>query len=160
MLFATHLFIGLLLYVLLVLTTPASFAFSSIAAFFLGVVAPDLDHPKSKPGRVVKPVSVLINMLFGHRGITHSIFGALLFSFAFGYLIQFANLSNSLVYWFFAGFLAHLIGDSLTPSGVKWFYPISKKRFRSFIRTGSMMETVFLGFVISALILIGWNQFI
>ncbi|MBW7461523.1 metal-dependent hydrolase, partial [Paenibacillus sepulcri] len=26
-----------------------------------------------------------------------------------------------------AGYLSHLLADTLTPSGVKWFYPLYKK---------------------------------
>lgn len=150
MLFVTHTFLGVLLYLIAVLVFPVNWSVLGFTAFFLGVSAPDLDHKNSKAGRLLKPVSWLLHTVFGHRGLIHSLLGALFLSFVFGFLIQFVGLSSRLTGWFFFGFLAHLVGDSLTPSGIKWFYPFSKKRFRSFIRTGSMIEVLFL-----ALVLIG-----
>lgn len=154
MLFVTHIFLGVLLYLLVALTLPINSNWLGFFAYLLGITAPDLDHKNSKAGRSLKPVSWLLNSVFGHRGLVHSILGALLISFLFGLIIQFIGLASNVTIWFFFGFLAHLVGDSLTPNGIAWFYPFSKKKFRSFIRTGSMLEVLFL-----AIILVGIWKF-
>lgn len=38
----------------------------------IGSILPDLDHPKSKLGRRVRPLSDLLYMTLGHRGGSHS----------------------------------------------------------------------------------------
>lgn len=97
---------------------------------FLGSLLPDIDHPQSYLGRRTKPLSVLINKCFGHRGFTHSLLSTLILGVA------------SAVYWsvnplffggFLLGYLSHLLGDMTTPSGIPLLYP-NKKRYKLFPR--------------------------
>ena len=58
---------------------------------------------------------------------------------------------------FLLGYLSHMVADSLTESGVQWFYPYTWQiRFvpkAIAVRTGSMYEMMLLG--VLALVLIG-----
>ncbi len=47
---------------------------SPLEGFFLGMFAgllPDIDHPRSTLGRKRKSLSLAVNAIAGHRGITH-----------------------------------------------------------------------------------------
>ena len=63
-----------------------------------------------------------------HRGISHSLIGWITFTITiilFGYwlspnILQFALGSS-------AGYLLHLFADCFNKTGIKWFYPLSKK---------------------------------
>ena len=156
MLFITHLISGFLIYVLLVTFFPFASTFLNFCSFMLGVVAPDVDTEHSKVGKRVI-ISKLIRIFFGHRGAIHSFLGAVLLSLILIFVLRFVNLPDSLAIWFFIGYLSHLLTDSLTPQGIRWFYPFSKKKFRFFIRTGSTLETLFSFAVVGLLVLIGWN---
>jgi membrane-bound metal-dependent hydrolase YbcI (DUF457 family) len=80
--------------------------------------------------------------------------GALIFSLPFFIFKNYIGpFSIYLAYGLFLGCITHLILDSLTLSGIAWFYPFSKKRIRGRIRTGGIWDTVFLVFgVVSILI--------
>jgi len=98
---------------------------------------PDIDSYKSKVGRKIKPISFLINLFFRHRGIFHSPFLLILISMVI------IIIKIEIAAAFFIGYLSHLVLDSLTPEGVMFFYPFSKKRTKGFIRTGSLWENIF-----------------
>lgn len=98
------------------------------------------------------------DFLQGHRNVSHSIIGLLLFSFLVGILLDLVSLSNLdhriIQEAFFLGHLSHLLSDSLTIQGVPWFYPIPFKfGFPPFsflrVRTGGWVEKllVFPGFL-------------
>mgnify|MGYP001571153876 FL=1 len=97
---------------------------------------PDIDHPKSKIGRKIKILSYPINFIFGHRGFFHSIFVALVLSFAIWYF--FGNYYIP----FLIGFVSHLIGDALTIQGINFIYPLKEFRIKGFIKTGGLLETI------------------
>lgn len=88
---------------------------------------PDVDISNSILGRKIKPISKLINTLFGHRTLTHS--G--LWLIIWGILI--INNLNNLFFPFILGgaigFLSHLISDTMTRGGVPWAWPLNKKRY-------------------------------
>lgn len=49
---------------------------SPLEGFFLGMFAgllPDIDHPRSTLGRKRKSLSLAVNAIAGHRGITHTV---------------------------------------------------------------------------------------
>ena len=93
------------------------------ALIVLGCLLPDIDHTESTIGRRFKVLSLPISLVFGHRGAFHSLLSTGLIVYC-AYYFQIPWLN-----WLAGGYLLHLLGDYLTPSGVPLFYP-SRKRYR------------------------------
>lgn len=121
-----------------------------------GVAAllPDIDDNRSYIGSRFAPVAFPIRMIFGHRGITHSllmlgILGGLVYFFGndFGWMIPFV-----------IGYASHLLADYVTNTGIPLFYPYSRRyRFVVTFGTGTWVEYVVvfllsLGITIFALV--------
>lgn len=120
----------------------------ALGAAALGALLPDIDHPQSWAGRKLRPISVPLSMIVGHRGVTHS---------AIAVLGGLAVLVTMGMGWMAApvvvGYLSHLLADSLTPSGVPLLWP-SKRRFTlNLCQTGSVVE---VGLVAVIAALGGW----
>lgn len=100
-----------------------------------GSVFPDIDSGTSFIGRKFK----LVSWFFKHRGAIHSIAVMIVSS-----IIIFL-LTNNIYFFlaFAAGFLSHLLLDSLTPSGVAFFWP-NKKRTRGKFKTMSLFDLILL----------------
>lgn len=105
----------------------------------IGSIAPDIDHPQSKVGRkfLIKPISIFINKVFGHRTITHSLIMSLFMSIAlvastslFSGLIGF--IYTNLIIGFCVGWISHLILDIITIEGIPIYYPFIKKKYNIF----------------------------
>lgn len=64
-----------------------------------------------------------------HRGLTHTVWAAAAW-WAIGNGLEaqigVADIAQTALW----GYLSHLIADTLTPSGVKWLYPLTKKTFK------------------------------
>ncbi len=43
----------------------------------------------------------------------------------------------------FVSYLFHLLLDSLTPSGVNWFWPLEIRKIRGPVRTGGLLDYIF-----------------
>ena len=91
-------------------------------------LAPDLDTPKSSIGKRLPFISHPLGMIVGHRGLTHSLLAATLcvFGIVWGIGVQQSQpLYHLLLLPFLIGYLSHLIGDMMNPSGVPllWPYP-------------------------------------
>ncbi|MCR6629565.1 MAG: metal-dependent hydrolase [Magnetospirillum sp.] len=120
----------------------------ALAAAALGSLLPDIDHPQSWAGRKLRPISVPLSLLVGHRGITHS---------ALAVLACLGALMVMGTGWMAApvvvGYLSHLAADALTPSGVPLLWP-SRRRFTlNLCETGSFIE---MGLVAAVAVLGGW----
>ena len=105
----------------------------------------DLDHPFSKIGSKIRPLSWLLNLLFGHRGFMHTIW--------FPFLIYFLLMVFDQKLWagaFFIGYMSHLVMDMLTTRGVYFFFPLNKTKINGFIKTSGVLE-----WVLFVLILVG-----
>jgi inner membrane protein len=109
----------------------------AILANQLGGIAPDIDQPTAPLWRNL-PVGgffgrIIDKMLGGHRFLTHSILGLVLFGFGVHWLLLLLhpimpNIDTNLVWWsFMIGMLSHLIMDTLTKEGVPWLLPIPIK---------------------------------
>jgi len=135
--FRTHLAFSFLISILIIDSFNIQNKIIFIVVLLIASALPDIDSYKSKLGKKIKPISFLINILLGHRGIFHSPFLLILISM----VIAIINIEIAVA--FFIGYLSHLVLDSLTPEGVMFFYPFSKKRTKGFIRTGSLWENIF-----------------
>lgn len=121
----------------LVSTTPAAIIISGISALL-----PDIDKFNSKMGRAAPVLSILINIIFGHRGFLHSLLAAGLI-----YLLTLKLLPAYALYCL-AGYLSHLLLDCLTPSGVPLLWPIPFRFRIPVIKTGSILETALFVFIV------------
>ncbi|MEO0837423.1 MAG: metal-dependent hydrolase [Cyanobacteria bacterium J06643_5] len=113
----------------------------------IGGLLPNLDHPKSVLGRKLWFISYPLSAVVGHRGITHSLLATVFMVIT---LILVTALPEYNAYrWAIAplcvGYLSHIAGDMLTPSGVPLFYPKKKKYSLNIFRTGDWKETVVVG---------------
>lgn len=103
----------------------------------IGSLFPDIDEPRSAIGITVGKylpfIPVIINSLFGHRGLTH-IFIFFLIPFITWFLFkgQISNQTNVFIIAFLFGILGHHLGDMLsggerTKGGIKdYFWPITR----------------------------------
>lgn len=102
--------------------------FTFLVSCCIGSLAPDIDIPESKIGSMFKPLSIVINRVFGHRGFFHSlvcaVFLSFLISFVFGKLMP--DTQIQVIAGFLSGYFLHLVQDSCTRMGVKLFWPIPK----------------------------------
>ncbi|EGS5729501.1 metal-dependent hydrolase [Clostridium perfringens] len=116
----------------------------------LGALLPDIDTPNSFIGKRLKIISRPINSFFGHRGVIHSITPVvilLILSFIF---------KSSFLWAITFGFLLHLIEDTFSEKGIKWFAPFSELNIRipfEILRykTGGLKEYVILGIALTSL---------
>ena len=104
------------------------------AGVFLGIIVPDIDNASSFIGRKVRPLSWILQFTVGHRGIFHS----LLFGLITAYLL--ISLDRSGALGFLIGYFSHLLLDSATPAGIMWLFPVSVRKVRGPVKTGSFTE--------------------
>lgn len=110
----------------------------------LGALFPDLDGSESKIKHLrvplypthkytpysfepLAPIAQAFHTVFGHRGVLHSLI-ALIPLFIIGVFLE--RKWDVKIYYsimFMTGYMTHLLGDSLTKSGVQFFYPWHKR---------------------------------
>lgn len=141
MMFRTHLSTSILagIGVAKLLTMPLSIPF--YAGVALGSGLPDIDHPKSFIGKRSLGVSHLIHVLFGHRGVTHSIPTTIALGALGWYFFPIPFTLGAIT-----GYAAHLLGDYFSRSGIPLLAPFSDKRYKApfTYRTGSTTENFIL----------------
>src|SRR3989344_3001056 len=144
MLFLTHLLFGMLASLVFTDYFPYErLAFVPIAAFF--AVFPDIDTMKSKISRRLPVFGFVSWLLFGHRGLFHS----LLFpAMAYILVLPFSDLAATAIV---LGYISHLAADALTPKGIAFFYPIPVK-VKGPIKTGSLLEKLLAFLLLIALV--------
>jgi inner membrane protein len=118
------LFVGWWIYVLLDFTLAESIVY--FMCIPVGGLLPDIDMPKSKLGKKVKPISNFINKKVGHRTLTHSIFFITVLFYSSIIAFGFNIISVGLM----VGCVIHIFFDMTTPSGVPLAYPFSNKRYK------------------------------
>ncbi len=126
----------------------------AVSANLIGGLTPDIDQPtadlwhKLPAGTVIG--KILYPLLGGHRFISHSILGIILFGFGSKILLSAISsvliVNMDVVWWaFMIGFVSHLLMDTLTREGVPWLFPLPVKfgipPFKALrIKTGGMFE--------------------
>jgi len=135
MMFKTHLAFGLFagLLSLKFLEAKNIIIFLSLASFF--AVFPDIDEKSSKIGKRLKFLSFPIGIIFGHRGMFHTVYLPITIFLLF---LMFDNPIYGIAA--FIGYFSHLLTDSLTVHGIRPFYPLLNWKIRSFIKTNSILE--------------------
>lgn len=113
----------------------------------IGGLLPDLDHPESVLGRRLKLLSLPLSALCGHRGTTHSLIAVIALLGALSGLATFpaGQHLDSVIAPLIIGYLSHLFGDSLTPSGIPLFWPAKKTYSFNLFKTKSWQETAVVG---------------
>lgn len=128
----------------------------AIFANLVGGITPDIDQPTAPFWRNL-PVGKYLGKIFdkmlgGHRFITHSILGLIIFGYLSKLLLVFlrpvmTTINADLVWWaFMVGMISHLVMDTLTKEGVPWLLPIPIKfgipPFRKWrVTTGEWVES-------------------
>lgn len=121
----------------------------ALALAVCGGLLPDIDHPKSWVGRRLRPISDIVARVFGHRGITHSLLAVL----GCGWLLHQGVLPPRWAEPLVAGYLSHLLGDLLTPQGLRLLWPIRGTWALPFCRTGSPFEPL----VVAVILVAAWT---
>ncbi len=137
-------------------TITLSTAIMAVFANLVGGITPDVDQPIAPFWRNL-PIGGIIGkfttrLLGGHRFLTHSIVGLVIFGYLARLLLMFLHpiipsVDIDLVWWaYIIGMVSHLLMDTLTKEGVPWFLPIPFKfglpplrKLR--ITTGEKIET-------------------
>lgn len=106
----------------------------AIMAAMVGALAPDIDKPGSKIWDKIPAggiLSKIINPIFigGHRHLTHSIIGVMLFAFGVKALTNVLPLgsaasASAIYYSFLIAFCSHLLADMFTKDGVPLLFPL------------------------------------
>ncbi len=98
----------------------------------IGAAFPDVDHPKSKAGKLAWPLPYF----FEHRGFFHSFLGIAFFTFLL-YIV-----TGSMLYSiaFLLGYASHILTDAMTTQGIMPFHPLTKFRLRGMFNTGTFIE--------------------
>ena len=117
-----------------------------LAAAAAGSLVPDIDHTGSTVSRssvVSRMVSFGVSAFSEHRRFFHT---PLCLAVA-ALILAVLNKAFGIPYFrpafigFTAGYLSHLLLDSLNPTGIMWLYPFSKKQYRAAkIRTNTAQE--------------------
>ncbi len=139
----------------------AIFAFN---ANLIGGLMPDIDQPTAKLWHEIPAGSVFgkifAPLLGGHRFISHSFFGILLFGFLSHWVLTLASktiLVDMNLVWivFMIGYVSHVIADTFTHEGVPWLFPLPAKIGIPPIKilrphTGGFVESfiIFPGFIL------------
>ena len=103
-----------------------TFAGAAVAAAF--AVAPDIDLKGSEASRFLPPVTSLVSWVVrescgGHRRITHSLLGALLFAAGCAGLVALTGWPQWLALAAACGWLAHIAADMMTIKGCPLRWP-------------------------------------
>lgn len=118
----------------------------ALALAVAGGLLPDLDHPKSWAGRRLRPLSDLVAGVFGHRGVTHSLLAVI----GCGWLLHRGMVPARLAEPLVAGYLSHLLGDLLTPAGLRLLWPVRGTWALPVCRAGSPFEPLVVALILVA----------
>ena len=127
--------------------TPKAEAPVVLGLALVGGWLPDIDHWNSKAGRlfapVTRPLAVVVQALFGHRTVTHSLLALGVLGWT-AWTLGGPAVGTGLL----LGYGSHLLADALTPAGVPLLWPVKWRVGLGLVRTGGAAETVFLGLVL------------
>lgn len=147
----SHMIAGANIGIITILTIPAittSGAFIIVSGCILGSILPDIDSSHSIVNKPIKPVGHIINKLFGHRTIFHSLLFLALIYFLIYVLNEkgiITSINQNLLFGILLGVLSHFIMDFVTIQGIPLFYPFSRKRYSlKLFKSGMKYEILFV----------------
>jgi len=137
----------------------------------LGAIIPDIDHTKSIIGKFFPLISKQLEEKYGHRTITHSVWGWAVSTLILGlilillHFIGFRAWSSGVINWrwiaaFSIGYISHLLIDMVNFRGVPLLWPEKirfvvfknpKMRLESGARLEALIGMILIIFVILAL---------
>jgi inner membrane protein len=132
----THLVVGLLVALLILLFFPAESALLVIPLVLFGALLPDVDHEGSRINKLI-PITRWIPWFFSHRGFFHSLFpplAVIIVAVAFG--------APVLGVYVVVGYITHLLTDMLTQAGVGLLHPVIRQRIHGPLHTGGVAEAL------------------
>lgn len=132
-----------------IMATTGTISIGSVVALGIGVAFPDIDEPHSWIGCRTRGISDILNKIFGHRGLTHSLFGVIIAFLTIALMVNLTHFRALIGLYFLIGYTLHLIEDSFSKTGVKWLLPFSERNYQSgmgvfYYRTGSIAENLIL----------------
>ena len=139
MLFHTHLLIAVAFFLIARLVYPSINSPLFLVILLFGSILPDIDEPKSTINRWSGIIGRFITFFARHRGFFHSLLFITILS---GAIYYFLNPKYAIALGL--GFLAHLIGDGVTPMGIELFYPFSRFRISGPIKVGGWAEKIIM----------------
>jgi inner membrane protein len=112
-----------------------------------GVVSllPDIDSHESKIGRKIPLISLPINLIFGHRGVFHSLLALVIVFIVALFFFQ------TWVVPITVGYLSHLLLDSFTLSKIPWLWPYPERFGFPLVETNSIVDVMLSVFLVLAL---------
>lgn len=112
----------------------------------LGALLPDIDSPNSKIGRKVPILPILLTITVGHRGMLHSVPGALLLSMLTATVANVFLITPFLTLFllFLTGYLSHIFLDMLTPRGCPLLWPLPFNIRIPLVQTGGLAEKLII----------------
>ena len=133
--FKAHLAFGLFIGLLYLTYAEVQNKFLFILFVMLGSAMPDIDTASSKLGSKIWPLSKLIEIFLGHRGIFHSIWLIILIpGIVYLYISKIYGIA------LFIGYFSHVLMDGFTKKGINFLNPFLELRLSGFIETGSLLE--------------------
>jgi len=142
MIFKTHLLFALFVSLLAIKFFNVDYLFAILV--LVGGLLPDIDYAKSYIGRRTKGVSHIIQFLFGHRGIFHSLYPVL------GLALLFFIFKKTEFLALAVGYFSHLLADGFTREGVNFLTDPFRLRMQGFIKTGGFLEKGIFFWVINS----------
>lgn len=136
-----------------IMATTDTFSALNLIALGVGTLLPDIDEPQSYIGRRTRGISDVIKLIFGHRGITHTIFATVLIGMVAFFISLKLNIPLNIPLYFTLGYLMHLIGDGFSKSGIAWLLPFKQSKYqlglgKIYYTTSSLVEYVIFAFMV------------
>ena len=97
---------------------PAMFATAALASLL-----PDIDTPTSSTGSLIRPLASFMDVYLGHRTITHSILGTVIFA-ALLWPLTYLRIEIPIYSAAIVGYLSHLVLDMSNKEGIEFAWPL------------------------------------
>lgn len=114
---------------------------------------PDLDTHESKLGRKLPFISIPLGLIFGHRGMLHSLLAVIII-----YIIALQFFPTWAIPMT-VGYTSHLILDSFTPSKIPWLWPYPERYGFPLVETDSIVD-IMVSVLLTVFLAASWSLII